>query len=72
MFGNQVPNADADGDGVGFELALRFPGQQATDASEMFYNYQRDYDPTVGRYSQDDPLGWRVESRLSLMLGRTL
>jgi len=57
VFGNQVPNADADGDGVGFELALRFPGQQATDASGMFYNYQRDYDPTVGRYSQGDRLG---------------
>ena len=57
VFGNQVPNADADGDGVAFELALRFPGQQATDASGMFYNYQRDYDPVVGRYSQSDPIG---------------
>jgi RHS repeat-associated protein len=57
VFGNQVPNVDADGDGVGFELALRFPGQQATDASGMFYNYQRDYDPAVGRYSQSDPIG---------------
>jgi len=57
VFGNQVPNVAADGDGVGFELALRFPGQQATDASGMFYNYQRDYDPAVGRYSQSDPIG---------------
>ncbi len=57
VFGNQVPNADADGDGVGFELALRFPGQQATDASGLFYNYQRDYDPAVGRYLQSDPAG---------------
>jgi RHS repeat-associated protein len=57
VFGNQVPNADADGDGVGFELALRFPGQQATDASGLFYNYQRDFDPAVGRYSQSDPIG---------------
>jgi len=57
VFGNQVPNADADGDGVGFELVLRFPGQQATYASGMFYNYQRDYDPAVGRYSQSDPIG---------------
>jgi uncharacterized protein RhaS with RHS repeats len=23
----------------------------------MFYNYQRDYDPAVGRYSQSDPIG---------------
>ncbi|MEG2805075.1 RHS repeat-associated core domain-containing protein [Stenotrophomonas sp.] len=57
VFGNQAPNADPDGDGVGFELALRFPGQQATNASGMFYNYQRDYDPVIGRYSQSDPVG---------------
>ncbi|WP_206431939.1 RHS repeat protein [Pseudomonas orientalis] len=57
VFGNQAPSADPDGDGVAFELALRFPGQQATDASGMFYNYQRDYDPAVGRYSQSDPIG---------------
>ena len=41
VFGNQIPSADPDGDGVAFELALRFPGQQATDASGLFYNYQR-------------------------------
>jgi RHS repeat-associated protein len=57
VFGNQAPSVDPDGDGVEFELALRFPGQQATDASGMFYNYQRDYDPAVGRYSQSDPIG---------------
>jgi len=57
VFGNQIPNADPDGDGVAFEMALRFPGQQATDASGMFYNYQREYDPAVGRYSQSDPIG---------------
>lgn len=56
-FGNQAPNADPDGDGVAFDLALRFPGQQATTASGMFYNYQREYDPAVGRYSQSDPIG---------------
>lgn len=39
VFGNQIPSADQDGDGVVFELALRFPGQQATDASGWFYNY---------------------------------
>lgn len=57
VFGNQIPSADQDGDGVAFELALRFPGQQATDASGLFYNYQREYDPAVGRYSQSDPIG---------------
>ncbi len=57
VFGNQIPRADPDGDGVAFGLALRFPGQQATDASGLFYNYQREYDPAVGRYSQSDPIG---------------
>ncbi|WP_241776786.1 RHS repeat-associated core domain-containing protein, partial [Stenotrophomonas sp. DDT-1] len=47
VFGNQIPSADP----------LRFPGQQATDASGLFYNYQREYEPEVGRYSQSDPIG---------------
>lgn len=59
VFGNQTPNHDPDGDGAAFKLTLRFPGQQATEASGMFYNYQRDYDPTAGRYSQSDPAGLR-------------
>ncbi|VEF38942.1 Rhs family transmembrane protein [Stenotrophomonas maltophilia] len=59
VFGNQIPSADPDGDGVAFELALRFPGQQATDASGLFYNHHREYDPAVGRYSQSDPIGLR-------------
>lgn len=57
VFGNQIPNADPDGDGVAFELALRFPGQQATDASGLFYNYFRDYDPASARYVESDPVG---------------
>ena len=57
MFGDQAPANDPDGDGVAFDLALRFPGQQATDASGLFYNYQREYEPEVGRYSQSDPIG---------------
>ena len=55
--GDQAPANDSDGDGVAFDLALRFPGQQATDASGLFYNYQREYEPEVGRYSQSDPIG---------------
>lgn len=57
VFGDQAPANDPDGDGVAFDLALRFPGQQATDASGLFYNYQREYEPAVGRYSQSDPIG---------------
>ncbi len=63
VFGNQIASANPDGDGVAFELALRLPGQQATDASGLFYNYQREYDPAVGRYSQSDPIGLMGGSR---------
>lgn len=56
-FGDQAPANDPDGDGVAFELSLRFPGQQSTDASGLFCNYQREYDPAVGRYFQSDPIG---------------
>ncbi|MCI1145208.1 RHS repeat-associated core domain-containing protein [Stenotrophomonas maltophilia] len=48
---------------MSFELALRFPGQQATSASGLFYNYQREYDPAVRRYSQSDPIG--LEGRVN-------
>ncbi|WP_223497032.1 RHS repeat-associated core domain-containing protein [Stenotrophomonas indicatrix] len=57
VFGDQAPANDPDGDGVVFDLALRFPGQQSTDASGLLYNYQREYEPAVGRYSQSDPIG---------------
>ncbi|WP_325167194.1 RHS repeat-associated core domain-containing protein [Stenotrophomonas sp. S41] len=50
VFGNHAPANDPDGDGV---------GQQATAARGLFYNYQREYDPAVGRYSQSDPIGLR-------------
>ncbi len=57
VFGNQAPGTDPDGDGHGYTLALRFPGQQATGISGLVYNNQRDYDPSVGRYAQSDPVG---------------
>lgn len=57
VFGNQMPNTDPDGDGVAFDLSLRFPGQQITDAGGTFYNYRREYDPFAGRYTQPDPIG---------------
>lgn len=39
------------------ELNLRFPGQYAEDAGGVVYNYFRNYDPRVGRYTQSDPIG---------------
>ncbi|MFO0988470.1 MAG: RHS repeat-associated core domain-containing protein [Alphaproteobacteria bacterium] len=36
---------------------LRFPGQWADPAAGYFYNYMRDYDPTLARYLSSDPIG---------------
>jgi RHS repeat-associated protein len=36
---------------------LRFPGQYFDAESGLNYNMMRDYDPTLGRYIQNDPLG---------------
>jgi RHS repeat-associated protein len=36
--------------------ALAFPGQ-LIDAADRHYNLHRDYDPTLGRYLQADPIG---------------
>ena len=36
---------------------LRLPGQYADQESGLNYDYFRDYDPSVGRYIQSDPIG---------------
>jgi len=38
---------------------LRFPGQYYDAESGLSYNMMRDYDPSVGRYVQNDPAGFR-------------
>ena len=35
----------------------RFPGQYTDDVTGLHYNYFRDYDPSIGRYIQSDPIG---------------
>jgi RHS repeat-associated protein len=52
-FGRQVSLANSGG----IETSLRFPGQQADPDTGFAYNYFRDYDPTLGRYIQADPIG---------------
>lgn len=56
-FGLSPAETDPDGDGVAFELNLRFPGQYFDKESNLAYNYYRDYDPATGRYRQSDPIG---------------
>jgi RHS repeat-associated protein len=55
-FGNNAPNQNPSGLGV-FAYNFRFPGQYYDAESGLFYNGARDYNGTIGRYVQADPLG---------------
>ncbi|NIJ74280.1 MULTISPECIES: RHS repeat-associated core domain-containing protein [unclassified Xanthomonas] len=57
-FGTTPPNQDPDNDGTAFVFDMRFPGQRYDAALGMNYNYFRDYEPGIGRYSQSDPIGF--------------
>jgi RHS repeat-associated protein len=48
-----------DGNGKKLVINLRYPGQYYDQETELHYNYFRDYDPTIGRYVQFDPIGLR-------------
>lgn len=39
-------------------LDARFPGQWFQAESGLHYNWHRHYDPSIGRYTQPDPLGF--------------
>jgi RHS repeat-associated protein len=50
--------ADANPSGLGaFDLPLRLPGQRYDQETGLHYNYFRDYDPSLGRYGESDPVG---------------
>jgi len=42
-----------------FKMNHRFPGQLSDEETGKHYNYFRDYDPSVGRYTTSDPIGLR-------------
>jgi len=57
-FGANAADENPSGQGS-FRYALRFPGQYYDAETGTHYNYFRDYDPTIGRYIESDPIGVR-------------
>jgi RHS repeat-associated protein len=59
-FGNNPADEDPDANSVAFDLPLRLPGQRYDAETGLHYNYFRDYDPSLGRYGESDPIGLRA------------
>ena len=51
-----MPNENPSGQGT-FKFNLRFPGQYFDKETNLAYNVNRDYDASIGRYIQSDPIG---------------
>lgn len=55
-FGSSQADEDPSSLGV-FSFNLRHPGQYYDEESGLFQNHHRDYDPSLGRYIESDPIG---------------
>ena len=56
-FGSNTPNQDPQSTGTPFFYNLRFPGQYWDNEISRMSNGFRDYDPSLGRYIESDPIG---------------
>ena len=56
-FGESDVDEDPDADLFAVILNTRFPGQYFDVESGLFYNVLRDFDPSTGRYVENDPIG---------------
>jgi RHS repeat-associated protein len=72
-FGDNPADEDPDANSVAFDLPLRLPGQRYDKETGLHYNYFRDYDPSIGRYGESDPIGLRAGlNTYSYVLGNPL
>ena len=56
-FGESLPDEDPDNNSQAITLNIRFPGQYRDEESGLHYNFFRNYDSTIGRYVERDPIG---------------
>lgn len=60
-YGETLASEDIDGDGSIVTINLRFPGQYFDQETKFHYNWNRYYDPRIGRYITTDPIGVILE-----------